>query len=47
MILVLLLEASSTPLISAAVNTTFGPALPFTEVTEDGVASCIQLANVE
>ena len=42
----LLLELSSAPFIFAAVNTTFGPANPFTEVTETGVASCIQLAKV-
>ena len=31
---------------SVAVNTTLGPALPLTEVTEEGVASSIQLASV-
>ena len=42
----LLLLAISTPAMSAAVNTTLGPALPLTEVTEEGVASSIQLASV-
>ena len=42
----LLLLAISTPAISAAVNTTLGPALPLTEVTDVGVASSTQLASV-